>query len=169
MRTSLAALCAMLMLGGTAVLAQPEPAPRRTPPPDRGRMQFMEKLGLSEKQKADIAGLRTEMEKSMVGIQSKIKLARIDMRTILSSDNPDKAALEAKMKEVSDLQFQAKKVTVDHLFSVYALLTPEQKKTFKEHMMARIAGGMHQMWGRGMGRMGKGGMGQMGGGGMEPR
>jgi Spy/CpxP family protein refolding chaperone len=131
-------------------------------------MQFMEKLGLSDKQKADIAGLRTEMQKSMVGIQAKIKLARIDMRTLAASDNPEKSAIEAKMKEVSDLQFQAKKAVLDHLFSVYALLTPEQKKMFKAHMMAGLAGGMHRMQWRGMGRMGGGRMGSMGGNMMGP-
>jgi Spy/CpxP family protein refolding chaperone len=151
MRTTLAVLCAMTILGSAAALSQPEPAPPHAPPLKQGRMQFMEKMGLTEKQKADIAGLRADMEKSMVGIQAKIKLARIDMRTIVSSDTPDKSAIETKMKEVTDLQFQAKKVILDHLFAVYALLTPEQKKMFKDHMMARLEGGMRRMGGRGMG------------------
>jgi Spy/CpxP family protein refolding chaperone len=58
---------------------------------------------------------------------------------------------------------------VDHRFAVYALLTPEQKKMFKDHMMARLSGGMHQMWGRGMGQMGRRAMGPMGGGGTDSR
>jgi Spy/CpxP family protein refolding chaperone len=105
----------------------------------------MEKMGLNEKQKTDIAGLRTEMEKSMVAIQAKIKIARIDMRNMVGAASPDKASIEGKMKEVNDLQFQAKKLTVDHLFAVYALLTPEQQKMFKDQMMKRLSGGMRRM------------------------
>ena len=148
MRTSAAILCALIITGGTIALSQPDPADHPTPPPQRGRREFMEKLGLSDKQKADIAGLRTEMEKSMVGIQAKIKLARIDMKALAAAESPDKTSIEGKLKEINDLQYQEKKEAVDHLFAVYALLTPEQKKTFKNQMMARLSGG-------GMGRMGR--------------
>ncbi len=108
----------------------------------------MDKLGLTDKQKADMAALRTEMEKSMVGIQSKIKLARIDLKALAAAESPDKASIEGKLKEINDLQYQEKKETVDHLFGVYALLTPDQRKTFRNQMMARLSGG-------GMGRMGR--------------
>jgi Spy/CpxP family protein refolding chaperone len=134
----------MLFWGATA-LAQPGPASRHNPPPERGERQLMQKLGLSEKQKSDIASLRTEMQKSLVGIQAKIKLARIDLGNLVRAESPDKTQIESKMKEINDLQFQEKTATVDHLFAVYNLLTPEQKKTFREHMMMRMSGGMHPM------------------------
>jgi Spy/CpxP family protein refolding chaperone len=116
----------------------------------------MEKLGLNDKQKEEIAGLRSEMQKSMVGIQSKIKIARIDLRTLASAESPDKGSIESKLKEINDLQFQSKKLIVDHVFAVSALLTPEQRKTFKSHMMMRLSGdGMHRMGGMRQGfRMG---------------
>ncbi len=141
MRTSMALLLALIIAGGATALAQPDPADHHGPPPQRGRREFMEKLGLNEKQKTDIAALRTEMEKSMVGIQAKIKIARIDMKNLASAESPDKASIEGKMKEISDLQFQAKKLTVDHIFAVYALLTPEQQKKFKDQLMKRLSGG----------------------------
>ena len=151
MRTSLALLLALTMVGGATALSQPDPAAHHAPLPQRGRREFMEKLGLNEKQKTDIAGLRTEMEKSLVGIQAKIKIARIDMKNLVAAESPDKAAIEGKMKEVSDLQYQAKKLTVDHLFAVYALLTPEQQKMFRGQMLKRLSGdGMRTMgrrWG----------------------
>lgn len=145
MRTSMALLLTLIMAGGATALSQPDPAPQHAPLPQRGRREFMEKMGLNEKQKTDIAGLRTEMEKSMVAIQAKIKIARIDMRNMVGAASPDKASIEGKMKEVNDLQFQAKKLTVDHLFAVYALLTPEQQKMFKDQMMKRLSGGMRRM------------------------
>jgi Spy/CpxP family protein refolding chaperone len=146
MRTSMALLLALIMAGGATALSQPDPAAHHAPLPQRGRREFMEKLGLNEKQKTDIAGLRTEMEKTMVGIQAKIKIARIDMRNLVAAESPDKGAIEGKMKEVNDLQYQAKKLTVDHIFAVYALLTPEQQKMFKGQLMKRLSGrGMRPM------------------------
>jgi len=145
MRISRALFFALIIAGGTTALSQPDPASHQDPLPPRGHRDFMEKLGLSEKQKTDIAGLRTEMEKSMVGIQSKIKLARIDMRTLATADSPDKSSILGKVKEVSDLQYQAKKLAIDHLCAVYALLTPEQQKKFKDQMMMRLSGGMRPM------------------------
>ncbi|HEX7572812.1 MAG TPA: periplasmic heavy metal sensor [Bacteroidota bacterium] len=146
MRTSMALLLALIMAGGAIALSQPDPAAHHAPLPQKGRREFMEKLGLNEKQKTDIAGLRTEMEKTMVGIQAKIKIARIDMRNLVAAESPDKGAIEGKMKEVNDLQYQAKKLTVDHIFAVYALLTPEQQKMFKGQLMKRLSGrGMRPM------------------------
>ena len=157
MRTTMALLLALTMAGGATALSQPDPAEHHGPPPQRGHGEFMEKLGLNEKQKTDIAGLRTDMEKSLVGIQAKIKIARIDMKNMVAAESPDKASIEGKMKEISDLQYQAKKMTVDHLFAVYALLTPEQQKMFKGQLMKRLSdGGMRPMghrWGRDRGGM----------------
>jgi Spy/CpxP family protein refolding chaperone len=55
------------------------------------------------------------------------------------------------MKEINDFQYQAKKLTVDHLFAVHALLTPEQQKMFKGQLMKRLSGGemrpMGHRWG----------------------
>ena len=145
MRFTMTLLFAIVVSACTLAVSQPDPGDGHTSPP-RGRRQFMEKLGLDEKQKAEIAGLRTEMQKSMVGIQSKIKIARIDLRTMVAADSPDKAAIEGKMKEINDLQFQSKKLIVDHVFAVYGLLNPEQKKKFKDQMMMRLSG-----WRRPMG------------------
>ncbi len=146
MRTSMAILLVLALAGGTTGLAQPDPDAHHRPDPGHGHGKFMEKLGLSEKQKTDIGALRTEMEKTMVGIDAKIKLARIDLKALVAADSPDQGAIEGKLKEINDLQFQAKKAHVDHLFAVFALLTPEQKKTFKDQMMRGLAGGgMHPM------------------------
>ena len=148
MRISAALLCALMIAGGTIALSQPDPGAGRTPPPQHGRREFMDKLGLTDKQKADMAALRTEMEKSLVGIQAKIKLARIDMKALATADTPDKSAIEGKLKEINDLQYQEKKEGVDHLFAVYALLTPEQKKMFKNQIAARLSGGGMRQMGR---------------------
>jgi len=163
MKRILVALVAMLVACGGAVYAQ-SAAPHgqsHARSMQHGPRQMMAKLNLSDKQKEEATKLRTDLEKSMVGVQSKIKLARIDLRTLVSADSPDRSAIEGKLKEISDLQYQAKKLAADHAFDFYALLTPEQQKTFKGGLM-RMLGSGGMMRGRGMrwgGRMmGEGGM-----------
>lgn len=127
-------LIALMISCGTIALAQPAEGHGAMGHRPGAREQFMDKLKLSDAQKSDIMKLRTSMEKAMIDVQAKIKLARVDLRTLATADPPDRSAVESKIKEINDLQFQSKKVVVDHLFDVYNLLTPEQRKTFKDHM-----------------------------------
>jgi Spy/CpxP family protein refolding chaperone len=56
------------------------------------------------------------------------------VKELFAAASPDKGAIEKKMKEVSELQFQEKVNGLDHLFAVRAMLTPEQQKLWKELM-----------------------------------
>jgi len=167
MHRSLAFIAALLIAGIAAAQTQPAPAggpghPRVMP---RGARQMMERLNLTDKQKAEAAKLRTELEKSMVGIQAKIKLARIDLRTLATAEAPERSAVEGKLREISDLQFQQKKLVADHAFDFYALLTPEQQKTARAGLQRMLSGGGMRWGGRMMGDRG----GMMGGGGRMMR
>ncbi|HUI66579.1 MAG TPA: Spy/CpxP family protein refolding chaperone [Bacteroidota bacterium] len=148
-------LIALICICGNFALAQPAeghgPMNRR----GAGGGEFMERLKLTDAQKADMMKLRSSMEKSMIEVQAKIKLARVDLRALVAADSPDRSTIENKIKEINDLQFQSKKVMVDHLFDAYNLLTPDQRKTFKEHMMRNLMGPWRPMAGarRGMGTM----------------
>jgi len=163
MKRGLVILVASLIACGSALYAQPDTGDRPDHPGlmPRGPRQMLQKLNLNDKQKAEAAKLHTDLEKSLVGVQSKIKLARIDLRTLVTAEAPDRSAVEAKLKEISDLQYQQKKLVAEHAFDFYALLTPEQQKTFRGGLMHMLEGGGMR---RGGGRMWRGGV--MGGGGM---
>jgi Spy/CpxP family protein refolding chaperone len=95
---------------------------------------IMAKLNLTEDQQAQIDKLRLELQKKQVTLRSKIDVARLEIKELFGAVSPDKAAIEKKMKEVSELQLQEKLNGLDHLFAVKAILTPEQQKLWKEHM-----------------------------------
>ncbi len=107
---------------------------------------MMKELNLTPDQQKKMQQMRLDLEKKQTVLDSKIKLARIAMKEATLADKLDKAAIEKQVKEVSGLQLDKKLNVVDHLFAVYNLLTPEQQKTWKEHV-------------------GKGGMGMLGDGG----
>ena len=166
MKATVGIVIGMLLVAGSIASAQPEPADGK----GRARMgqggnpeaMMMEHLKLTDQQKTDLHKLRADMERSMVKTQSAIHLARIDLRQLAAADKLDRGAIEKKVKEISELQQQAKSALIDHLFAVYAMLTPEQQKMFKEHMAQRLEGEMGQGMGPGMGhemmrRPGRGG------------
>jgi Spy/CpxP family protein refolding chaperone len=144
-KTASGVLIAMIVLAASLAAAQPEPGhgpgegtmrTRRDP----GQM-MMERLKLTDQQKADMQKLRADMERAMVKTQSAIHLARIDLRQLVAAEKLDRSAIEKKVREISNLQQETKSALIDHLFSVYAMLTPEQQKTFKQHMMTLLEDG----------------------------
>jgi len=122
--------------------------------PSRGRT--LEQLNLSDSQKKDVEKLNTDFAKQRVEQQAKIKLAAIDLHSLMKVDSPDKAAIEKKIGEISDLQAQNRILGVEHWFSVNKLLSPDQQKSWK-HMLdrplrERILAKMRQMGERILGR-----------------
>ncbi len=125
--------------------------PRRGARQDR--MAMAEKLNLSEKQQSQMDKLRIDKQKKQVALQGKIRLLRVEIQELYLPENPDRNAIEKKMKEVSDLQHQAKVAALDHMFAVRTILTPEQQKLWKQHVR-KTGPGKHQgMMMGGEGRM----------------
>jgi len=129
-------LLAAALAAGT-LFAQTAPT---APPPNRdGRDNLMEKLQLTDQQNDQFGKMRTQFQKSNEEFASKLRLNRIDLRDLLQSEKPDKAAVQKNVKAATDLQQQMKLNLIDHLFAVREILTPQQQKIWKEHM-ARMIG-----------------------------
>ena len=119
--------------------------------------EMMEMLKLTDQQKGQMEKLRTDLQKKQVTAQGKIAVLRVELKELFQAENPDRTAIEKKMKEVSDLQHQEKLNGLDHLFAVKAILTPEQAKMWKEHMLRMGEEGMGMRMGMMRGpKMGRG-------------
>jgi len=149
-------LAALFMIAAAVSLsfAQPGlgPGPNAGPNARSMRQEMKAKLNLTEAQETQMQKLRFDLEKKQTTVQSKIKLLRIDMKELLAGENPEKNAIEKKMKEVSDLQLQEKLNVLDHMFTVKGILTPEQQKIWKQHMKQMGPEMKERMMGRMMGR-----------------
>ncbi len=142
--TRYAMLLSVLVVSASVLIAQPRP--------ERGE-RMMKELGLSDEQTAKIEELRTTHMKSMADQRASVTKAKIDLRSLMSADEPNKAAITSKMKEIADLRLRQETARVDHMFDVRTVLTPEQQKMFREHMGDRMRGhrGRGFRPGRGMG------------------
>lgn len=129
------------------------------------REPLIERLKLTDRQKKQFEQMRIDMQKQLVGIRSKMQLARLDMRQLVIAENPDKAAIEKKMNEMIQLLSQMGSVRLNHWFEVNKMLNPDQQKVwkevlkhpFRERVRAFVGRRMMRGWGPMMqGRMGSG-------------
>lgn len=127
---------ASILLASASLLAAQE----RINPPDRGfalRERLAKTLNLTEEQQKNIESLRFEMRKALVEQQARLKTSRLELAELFKADQPNQAAIQKKVGEISQLQSQQRLLRVDHWFAVNKLLTPDQQKTWKKES-ARI-------------------------------
>jgi len=132
MRTT---ILAILLLATSIAFSQPGER-QRGPRPDgqRGpREAVIRDLQLTDAQKAQFKKLQVDHQRKQIQTESKIRLARLDLRDLFQADKPDKGAIEKALRAISDIQFQAKANHLDHWFAVHNMLTPEQQSKWKEH------------------------------------
>lgn len=103
--------------------------------PGGGHARMMQKLNLTDQQKEQLEKLHAAFQKKEINTQAKIRSLRVDLRQAAMAESPDRSAIEKTVGGISDLQRQSKMDLIDHLFSVRALLTPEQQKLWKSEMM----------------------------------
>ena len=100
-------------------------------------------MHLTDQQESQVKKLHLELERKQAQVRSKMQLARLDMKEMYLSDKLDRSAIEKSVNQVSDLQKQMKMNFVDFWFSVNGILTPEQQKTWKNHL-GEMAGEMRE-------------------------
>lgn len=188
----LASFAAALLLSQAPASAQPQNTPPERPNPRRmgpgpagpqgpmgGMMQrrqaLKESLGLTDVQKADLQKAREATRRERIRKTTDLRIARLDLRSLLRAEKVDEKAVAAKLAEAQAAQGALLKLRIDSVLAMKKILTPEQQKK----MAALRAGqGMNRMGQRmkmrghrgmqGQGRMGRP-MGRgMGRGGEDP-
>ena len=131
-------------------------------PMQQRRMAMHADLGLTDVQKADLQKLRETSRKDRLRKSTDLKIARLDLHSLLRAEKVDEKAVAAKLAEVQAAQGAMLKLHVDSALAMKRILTPEQQK--KMHAMRANRGqnrmtrgmrmkGRDQGQGRGRGRM----------------
>ncbi len=142
MKHTIGAVVLGLALLASSGFAQPGPGDPGNARPGM-RRHMIDQLKLTDQQKQDIGKLRAEFQKSMIAQRAKVQSLRVDLRSEIAADNPDRAAIEKTTQAISAAQSQMKMDLINHLFAVRALLTPEQQKIFKGELQ-QIVGRAHR-------------------------
>jgi Spy/CpxP family protein refolding chaperone len=128
----LAMVGALGLIGGGAVLAAwPEPeAPGRGP--DIARIQ--KDVGLNDAQADQLKKLWTDQRKQEIRQRADMAIARMDLHQLLDVQTVDEKAVNAKVKELSDLHAASLRAHVDSVLAMRKILTAEQREKMKALM-----------------------------------
>ena len=107
-------------------------------PPSIGPLK--EKMKLTPEQEKEFDKLHFEFAKQRIDLHGKIATARLELMNLLKSDNPEQAAAEKKVTEISSYQTKMKIAGLTLWFGINKILNPEQQKLWKEHIRRNIAG-----------------------------
>lgn len=95
-------------------------------------------LGLNEEQATRLRQILVDTQKSQVKIGADLAVRGIELREMLRSDNPDRAAVMKKVQEISDLRAQMMKTRVEALLAGKTVLTPDQQKKLRMIMDRQV-------------------------------
>jgi Spy/CpxP family protein refolding chaperone len=120
-------------------------------------LEHSQDLGLNPEQEKKLRDLRTEFSKESVRRTAEVRVAQIELDSLLEQDQWDLAKIEPKVKQVATLQGDLRLARIKTLAAGRAILTPQQVEKLKQvgHQM-RMMGGPGGM---GPGMMGHGMMG----------
>lgn len=102
---------------------------------------FREEAGISADQAAKFEAQRTAFAKAMIRNRADLQLKRLELAEILRAENPDRAQLDKKLRELEDSRFAARKASIDHRLALRALFPPEQRQKMQAAVRQRLSRG----------------------------
>ena len=99
---------------------------------------LLEELNLSRKQLDRFEPIRDRFHAFLGQQGHAIKDKQLELIGLLAKENPDRAAIDLKQKEIQTLQRQMQAKVIEHLLEESGMFTPEQRKRFFELMRERI-------------------------------
>lgn len=116
-----------------AVAQDPGRGPRPPRPRGPGDPETMkQELVLNDQQVSQLRKLRMDGRKAAIRRQADTQLARIGLQELLESESADEKALQARIKELSDLHAAGLRARVDAQLALRKILTPEQQQKLKQ-------------------------------------
>lgn len=127
----------------------------------RGRMpmsggpSLREQLGLNDEQASKLRSLGLDAAKTGLRARSEMMIKRMELNELLEADEPNRAAIDQKIRELSDAQHAMLKSRIENRLAMHQVLTPEQRAKartlLRQHMRQRMfhRRGMRGRGGRG--------------------
>jgi len=96
-----------------------------------------EKLGITAEQVGAIRKQVSDFRKAEIRERADLAVKRVDLRDLLEADKPDRAAIDAKLQEISTARLVLDKSAVHFHLAMKEAITPEQRKKLHELMSER--------------------------------
>lgn len=93
---------------------------------------------LTEDQQKQIEKLKTDLDKAILPLESQLDVKSAELKNLMIADNPNIAAVNAKLDEIGGLRTQIQKRRVTNQLEIRKLLTPEQRIAFDKRTLKRF-------------------------------
>jgi Spy/CpxP family protein refolding chaperone len=105
-------------------------------------LEHSQELGLSPDQENKLRDLRTEFSKEWVRRSADIRVAEIELDSLLAQDKWDLAKIEPKVRQIASLQADLRLARIKTLAAGRDVLTPDQLQKLKQvgHRMRSFGG-----------------------------
>ena len=115
---------------------------------ERGRGEFglahllnnpaiREKLGITAEQLGAIRKQESDFRKAEIRDRADLEVKRVDLKDLLEADKPDRAAIDAKLQEISNSRLALEKSRVHFHLAMKEAITPEQREKLHQLMSER--------------------------------
>jgi Spy/CpxP family protein refolding chaperone len=94
-------------------------------------------LGVSDEQAATIRQQESVFRKTAIRSRADVQVKQIDLRDLMSADKPDRAAIDAKLQEISTARLAFQKSAIDYRLNARDALTPAQRDKLRQIMRDR--------------------------------
>ena len=113
-----------------------------------------QQAGITDEQAATIRKQELDFRKTEIRGRADLAVQRIDLKALLAADKPDRAAINAKLAEISAAQLSLQKSSIDYRLSMREVISTQQREKLRQLMRNR--------WQREGGHRGEGRTGQRG-------
>ncbi len=114
-----------------------------------------ERLGITAEQAAKITQQENDFQKAGIQNRATMEIKHMELEQLMSSEKPDRAAIDKKLSEISAAQLTEQQANVHHQLDMKSAMTPEQQMKLHQWMESQQPG-MSPEGPQGMGRGGRG-------------
>jgi Spy/CpxP family protein refolding chaperone len=114
-----------------------------------------QQAGITDQQAVTIRKQELDFRKTEIRGRADLEVERVDLKALLAADKPDRAAINAKLQEISAAQLSLQKSSVDYRLSMREAITPEQREKLRQLMRNRWQRDGGRRDGQGEGRRGQ--------------
>jgi Spy/CpxP family protein refolding chaperone len=96
-----------------------------------------ERLGITAEQTTKIEQESSAFRKTQIRNRADVEIKRVELRDLFSADQPDRAAIDKKLEEISAARLAQQKAAVGFYLTIRNVLTPEQRQKLQEMRWGR--------------------------------
>ena len=101
-----------------------------------------EELKLTDQQKESFHRLQLDYDKMIVKKTADVRMAEVDLATLLGKDEPDRQAIQEQVKTIGKIKEDMMLTRIDSLLALRGILTKTQYEQFRNILHQRMTAGM---------------------------